>query len=100
GVPIFLENLDGTVMDKHAFSDLNAVIKLSYHSLKAKGWAAASWGKMSREGYEYMEKQVTKNFPAICEAEKNWKFQTLMTTTYPNLIRDRTAAGNPAKENV
>nr|VWP01375.1 Tyrosine-protein phosphatase YVH1 [Ganoderma boninense] len=71
GVPIFLENLDGTVINKHAFSDLNTVIKLSYHSLKSSGLAAPSWGKMSKEGYEYMEKQVANNFPAIREAEGN-----------------------------
>ncbi|KAI0644788.1 hypothetical protein C8Q79DRAFT_967774 [Trametes meyenii] len=88
-VPIYLENIDGTVMAADRYKDLRSFITKTLHSLVVARIAPEKWSKMSNLALCILIEQVIHNFPELAECEDYWKIKHLASTMYSDFMRDR-----------
>ncbi|CDO75333.1 hypothetical protein BN946_scf184966.g1 [Trametes cinnabarina] len=97
GVPRFLENLDGTVIDKKTYEDLRSVVKTVFQELQDNGQAPETWSKRNVTALRFMRAQVYAHFPQVRECDNHWKIDVLCTRMYPDFTRDRSSHSRVAK---
>ncbi|CDO70603.1 hypothetical protein BN946_scf184656.g18 [Trametes cinnabarina] len=97
GVPRFLENLDGTVIDKKTYEDLRSVVKTVFQELQDNGQAPETWSKRNVTALRFMHAQVYAHFPQVRECDNHWKIDVLCTRMYPDFTRDRSSHSRVAK---
>ncbi|OJT02621.1 hypothetical protein TRAPUB_6847 [Trametes pubescens] len=89
GVPIYLEQLDGSVMSADLYNDLRTLLKQVYETLETYDIAPSSWKHISGVAFQYTASQVYAKFPCLGECASHWKLHNLCTRMYPDHKRNR-----------
>ncbi|OSC98154.1 hypothetical protein PYCCODRAFT_1471224 [Trametes coccinea BRFM310] len=96
GVPRFLENLDGTVMDRKEYEDLRSVIKRAFQELYDHNQAPETWSRRNFKAQSFVRMQVYRHYPVLRNCARHWKVDALCTRMYPDFTRDRSTRGSAA----
>ncbi|CDO77874.1 hypothetical protein BN946_scf184287.g5 [Trametes cinnabarina] len=96
GVPRFLENLDGTVMDRKEYEDLRSVIKRAFQELYDHNQAPETWSRRNLKAQSFVRMQVYRHYPVLRNCARHWKVDALCTRMYPDFTRDRSTRGSAA----
>ncbi|KAJ3011335.1 hypothetical protein NUW54_g2209 [Trametes sanguinea] len=91
GVPIFLENEDGSVFTQYRYAELCALIKTLLQTLARHSLAPATWGARTTHAERYIQHEVYKSFPVLANCQGHFRLHALLTLMYPAFARYRLA---------
>ncbi|KAI0632547.1 hypothetical protein C8Q77DRAFT_1058887, partial [Trametes polyzona] len=100
-IPIYMESLDGTLMNLQRYSDLRAHLRALFQTLLDEGLAPTVWSKINDTALNYVLVQVSRSFPEVAECENSWKIRYLASQLYSDFGRERgeaAASGTGSKK--
>ncbi|KAI9431442.1 hypothetical protein BJY52DRAFT_1199679 [Lactarius psammicola] len=88
----YLENQDGTPVDKSAVAEMSRKARMLWHTLDKNGLAPETFGKISKNAWDYFSRTMLADkaheFLLLCD-DGEWKLREWSMKSYPSWYRNK-----------
>lgn len=89
GVPLYLEEEDGTTFPLPKYLDLRKLVRERSHTLSFHTLAPSTWGNKNVHSTRYMLSEIYKSYPELANCHGHFRAHTLLTCMWSDLKRPR-----------